>query len=673
MKVSKSSQIKWARLIYSLFVILIHSPLQADDLEILRLQQQALIGLNLTDLLNMEVTSASKKPQKLSESANAIFVITQDDIRRSGATHVADVLRMVPGLQVSKVNSSIWRVSARGSFNGLFVNKLLVLVDGRSVYNMQIAGTFWDSLDVLMEDIEQIEVIRGPGGALWGANAVNGIINIITKSAQDTQGYLMTVGAGTVESGFTHLRYGGELDENTAFRIYGKTTIRGDLEQGVQPDRWNMKQTGFRIDSELNVDTELTLQADFYDARIGDVSWTTGNAVDSHLLGKNILARWTHDSVENSKWTGQFYYDFSSQARPTYGVDNHILDFELQNQWRISERQEFLWGLGYRWLYSKIHNGSLLGRALLGRHDEVLNGFIQSESCFYDDKVRLIIGTKLEHNDYTGIEVQPNIRFLWHPTDNRTYWAAISRSVRTPAQVSYSILASYDLPPSSNPLYPIPANSQLVGNNQLNAEFNVAYELGFRQQWEEQVSWDSTLFYNDYKGLITRTVTPIPDLANGRYIFLSNYYHGMDAKTYGFESNINWINSWGETQLSYHFINIETDTYPHVVSAFADVESETPEHQISLRHHFDLGSGWESDWWLRYVSDAVGTDNGSNDVDSYISLDIRLAWQVDEHLELSVVGQNLLDNQHPEFYQGTFTPLNTGIPRSIYGQVRLEF
>jgi iron complex outermembrane receptor protein len=656
----------------SFFIFFIYAAAHADDLETMRLQQQALIGLELTDLLNMEVTSASKKSQKLSELANAIFVITQDDIRRSGATHIADVLRMVPGFQVARVNSSNYKVSSRGSFNGTFVNKLLVLVDGRSVYNMQIAGTFWEALDILLEDIERIEVIRGSGGTLWGANAVNGIVNIISKSAHDTQGSLIAVGAGTIESGFTRLRYGGQLDENTAFRVYGKSTMRDDLENGLRPDRWLMQQAGFRIDSKVNFDNSLTVQGDFYDARNGDISWTSGAAEDAHLLGKNILARWINDSVECSKWTGQFYYDFNTHSRPTYGSDNHIIDFELQNQLRTSENQEFLWGIGYRWLYSKIHPESLLSRDILGRHDELFSAFVQSESHFYDHKLRLIVGTKFEHNDYTGIEIQPNIRFLWHPNDNTSYWAAISRTIRTPSQVTHNIRASYDLPANNNPFYPIPLNLQLYGNNEVNAEFNAAYELGFRQHWDEILSWDSTIFYNDYNRLITRVNTPIPDLDNGRYILRNDYDHGMDAKTYGFESSVNWFNQWGQTQLSYHFLNIETDVYAHFPSTYADVEKENPEHQISLRHHFDLGHGWQSDWWLRYVSDAVGSMNGYN-VEGYTSLDVRLAWQVDEHLELSVVGQNLLDKQHPEHYLSTFTPLTTEVPRSIYGQVRLEF
>lgn len=672
MKLSKSSRTKVASGVFILFVFLLHSVVKADDLDIVRLQQQALMGLDLSELLNMEVTSASKKPQKLLESANAIFVITQDDIRRSGATHIADILRMAPGVQVSRVNSSNYRVSIRGGFNGIFVNKLLVLVDGRSVYNAQIAGTLWDSVDVLLEDIERIEVIRGSGGALWGANAVNGIINIITKSAHDTQGTLIIAGAGTIEEGFVRLRHGGELGDSTAFRVYGKSSLRDDLENGSRPDRGQMQQLGFRIDSILDSGDDLTLQGDFYDTGNGDINWTTGDAIDSHILGRNILGRWMHDSNDNSKWMGQFYYDFNRQSRPTYGVDNHIVDFELQHHLKISDSQEFLWGLGYRWLYSKLHQGSVLTRRSRGRHDEVLSGFIQSESQLFDHKAHLVVGTKLEHNDYTGIEVQPNIRFLWHPNDERTYWAAISRTVRTPSQVSANILASYDLYPEANPLHPIPVNVQLLGNDQLSAEFSTAYELGFRLRWGEKLSWDSTLFYNDYNGLIVRTVEPRPDLANGRYIFLSNYYHGMDAKTYGFETSLHWFNAWGETQLSYHYINIETDTYPHVISSFADTERETPEHQISLRHHFDFGNGWESDWWLRYVSDATGTNNGY-DVEGYVNLDVRLAWQVDEHLEVSIVGQNLLDKEHPEYYVSTFTPLMTEVPRSIYGQIRLEF
>ncbi len=666
MKLLKMKYWIWIYLIFTLSMV------RANDLETLRSQQQDLLGLDLADLLDIKVTSASKKSQKQSELANAIFVINQDDIQRSGATHVADLLRMVPGFQVSRVNSSIYQVASRGSFNGLFVNKLLVLVDGRSVYNTQISGTFWEVLDVLLEDIERIEVIRGSGGTLWGANAVNGIVNIITKSAHDTQGGLITVGAGTVESGFAHLRYGTQLNENTALRVYGKSSMRDSLVGGIQPDRWQIQQVGFKLDSNVNANTDFTLQGDFHDAHNGDVSWTTGIAEDAHLLGKNVLARWTHDNLENSKWTGQFYYDFSTQIRPTYGSDNHVLDFELQHQWRTAEHQEFLWGIGYRWSYSKIHPESLLSRKILGRHDELLSSFIQSETHFYDRKLRLIIGTKLEHNDYTGIEIQPNIRLLWRPDDKKSYWAAISRTVRTPSQVSYSIRTAYDLPPSANPLYPIPLNLQLYGNDQLKSEFNSSYELGFRQQWQDSLSLDSTVFYNDYNSLITRSSTPVPDLANGRYLLVGGYDHGMDAKTYGFESSLNWFNSWGQTQLNYHFINVETDIYAHFPTSYDSVEKEIPEHQISLRHHFDLSHDWQADWWLRYVSDAVGSSSGYH-VEGYVTLDARLAWQVSKDLELSLVGQNLLDKQHPEHYLGTFTPLVAEVPRSVYVRAKLKF
>lgn len=644
-----------------------------EELEKLRLQQQQLLQLNFEDLFNIEVTSVAKKSQRLSHSAAAVFVITQEDIRRSGATHVADLLRMAPGFEVARFNSYSWRVASRGSFNGVYVNKLLVLIDGRSFYNPQIAGTYWDTLDIMLEDIEQIEVIRGPGGTLWGANTVNGVVNIITKKSQDTQGNLLVTGGGTIDQGFARFRHGGVLDEdNHAYwRVYGKTTQRNNLANGIQSDSWRSDQIGFRLDAAPSDSEQWVLEGDTYRSKQNDVDWKTLASGDAEIMGHHVLSRWQHRFTDDTQLTSQLYYDYTEQTRPNIGIANHVVDFETQYQFALNEQHELLVGLGYRWLFSRVADDSDIRRDALGRHDEVFSTFIQDEIQLIPDELQLILGTKLEHNDYTGFEIQPNIRFLWMPTPTMTTWAALSRAIRTPAQIVDHILGDLDVPSVKNPFYPMPLILSLHGNDTLVSESVLAYEIGIRQQLEKTLSWDIAGFYNQYQDLIVRSDTPFPDLANQRILILSRYHNGMEGHTFGIETAVNFTQEQWKIQLAYSYLRMQMHVDPSLLSTYEIVESENPRHQISIRLMTEPMTHWQFDTWLRYV-DALPLE-GEDRIDNYINLDLRLAWQFNKHLEFSLVGQNLLDKQQKEYYAGAFNPLVSEVKRNFYGQIRWEF
>jgi len=643
-----------------------------SETDSLRLQQQQLLQLNLEDLFNLEVTSVAKKTQRLSHSAAAIFVITQEDIRRSGATQVAELLRMVPGFQVERFNSYSWRVAARGSFNGVYVNKLLVLIDGRSFYNPQISGTYWDRLDIMLEDIERIEVIRGSGGTLWGANAVNGVVNIITKQSQDTQGNLLVAGGGVIEQRFLRFRHGGILDEenNASWRVYGKTTARDSLANGVQPDSWQAHQTGFRIDAEPSITDQLVLQGDIYQLQGDQIDWETLAAGDGKTMGSNLLSRWQHYFTSNAQLSTQLYYDFSKQIQPNLGVDNHFIDFETQYQFDINETHEILTGIGYRWLFSHVAEDSDLKRDSLDRYDQVFSAFVQDEMRLLPDELHLILGSKFEHNDYTGFEIQPNVRLLWIPSTTITTWAALSRAVRTPSQVSDHILGELATPAVKNPFYPMPLIISLQGNDSLVAESVFSYELGFRNQINKHYNWDIAGFYNQYNNLVIRSDIPMPDLANQRILILSRYHNGMEGHTFGIEATANITQEHWKLSLVYSYLRMQMHINNNIVSDFENIEQENPHHQISLRLMTEPMPNWQLDGWLRYMDALPLTDNYVN---SYINLDVRVAWQMTKNIEFSLIGQNLLDKQQMEFYAGTFNPLVSEVKRNFYGQIRWEF
>ncbi len=391
--------------------------------------------MSLEQLLNVEVTTVSRRQSTLAQSPAAIFVITQDDIHRTGATSIPEALRLAPGMEVAQVDSSTWAISARG-FNGTAANKLLVQMDGRSLYTPLFSGVFWDVQDTMMEDIDRIEVIRGPAGALWGANAVNGIVNIITKSAEDTQGLLVTGGGGTQERGFAGVRYGWKLNDDAYARVYVKHFERGETlfpnGNGARDD-WDMTQTGFRIDTQPSTADHFTIQGDVYAGDRFASSFVSGLADDTDLSGGNLLGRWTHSLGNGGDLSLQMYFDNTHRDIPNVFRENRdTADIDFQHHIPIGTHQDFTWGLAYRASYDKIGNTASL--AFIPDHQTLqwYSIFAQDEIQLIKDRLRLTVGAKIEHNDFTGVEVQPNARLLWMIDKRQSLWTAVSRACARP-------------------------------------------------------------------------------------------------------------------------------------------------------------------------------------------------------------------------------------------------
>src|SRR5579859_7008191 len=434
--------------------------------------------LNVEDLMNVEVTSVSRHPEKLLAAASAIQVITQEDIRRSGATSIPEALRLADNLQVAQKNSHDWAISARG-FNTDLANKLLVMIDGRTVYTPLYSGVFWDVQDYLLEDIDRIEVISGPGGALWGANAVNGVINIITKSAKDTQGMYAEAGGGSQPQDFAGVRYGGALGADTAFRVYSKYFDRSAevLANGDSAsDSWRQGRAGVRVDSEASARDRLTLQGDYYDSR--ESEQTGGIAA---LSGANVLGRWTRSVSENSDWSLQSYIDQTHLGDPvapltvsgvqfsppgTLYDDLTTYDVDFQDRFSLGARHRVVWGLGYRRTQDAVIEAPAVGFFPAVLDQNLYSGFVQDEIAF-PKNLSFTLGTKLEHNDYTGFEFEPDARFSWAVSSEQALWAAVSRAVRTPSRIDH------DLSEGTPPYLVL-----LKGSANFTSEALLAYELG---------------------------------------------------------------------------------------------------------------------------------------------------------------------------------------------------
>ena len=394
--------------------------------------------------MDLEVTSVTKQESTVGRSPAAVFVITPEMIRRSGAMNVPEALRMAPGVDVARVSTNTWAISIRG-FNSVNSNKLLVLIDGRSIYNQISSGVLWDQQDVMLEDVERIEVVRGPGGTLWGANAVNGVINIITKSAKDTQGGLVTAGGGYQDKWSGATRYGGHSGEDFFWRVYAKDfeDAPANLPDGIAHDQWRQGRGGFRMDwfpNHTKADT-LTLQGDFYQSAAGESGvrptptfpYASPFDEDIHGSGANVLGRWTHVIDERQDWSLLTYYDQYLLGQTISNTNTNIFDIEFQDRFPLGDRNEIVWGMAYRYCGFNLRgDGFDFAFNPEEQSTSLPSVFVQDQITLVKDRLSLILGSKFEYNDYTGFEVQPSGRLLWTPDRKQSVWAAISRAVRTP-------------------------------------------------------------------------------------------------------------------------------------------------------------------------------------------------------------------------------------------------
>ncbi|HMH27444.1 MAG TPA: TonB-dependent receptor [Steroidobacteraceae bacterium] len=618
--------------------------------------------LNVEDLMNVQVTSVARHPERLIEAASAIQVITQEDIRRSGATSIPEALRLADNLQVAQKNSHDWAISSRG-FNTALANKLLVMIDGRTVYTPLYSGVFWDVQDYVLADIERIEVISGPGGTLWGANAVNGVINIITKSAKDTQGLYAQAGGGSRPQDFADLRYGGALSPDTQFRIYGKYFDRGSevLANGDSAsDSWRQGRGGFRVDSDASTIDKLTLQGDVYG---GHEDEQTGGTSDTS--GENVLGRWSRRISDTSDLGLQSYIDRTHTSNPAAALiinglefagpgifkdDLTTYDVDFQHRFRVGTANSVVWGWGFRYSHDVVNNAPSLAFLPPTLDRDLYSIFAQDEIALRSD-LSLTLGSKLERNNYTGFEIEPNVRLSWILNSKEALWGAVSRAVRTPSRIDQ------DFSEAAPPHFVI-----LEGGSDFKSESVVAYELGYRVQLDRQLSASVSSFFNHYDDIRSTTITPTTLLP----FFFAN---GLEGDTYGLEftSNYQVTDTWslhaGYTLLKEHL---------HVKPGQVDIndalnETADPQHQFSLRSSLNLPRHMEFDTAVRWV-DTLHNNNGAvvGTVPSYFEMDSHLAWHASDRLEFALVGQNLLHNRHAEY--GFPSPARPEIERTAYGK-----
>jgi len=593
--------------------------------------------LSLEELSSLEVSSVSKTPEPLNAAPAAVYVITGEDVRRSGATTLAEILRLAPNLHVARIDAGDYAVSARG-FNSSVANKLLVLIDGRTVYTPLYSGVFWDMQSLPPSDIERIEVVSGPGGTLWGSNAVNGVINIVSHSSAETQGAMMRMSGGNADVSAT-AQYSGAFSAAGTYRIYGQGSRQGHTltAAGLDAlDSWEFAQTGFRTDWDLNAGA-LTVQGDLYNG--------TNRPTDTAkigLKGGNVLARWQQRAGDNGNVEVQAYYDYASRAIRG-GIRDSIdtYDVAAQHSIDISARNHVVWGAGYRVTTDELTPGPKTSFLVPGERTLHLWNLFINDAFMITPTLKLAVGLKLESNTYTGIEYMPDARLSWQVTPSTLLWAAVSRAMRTPSRFDRELFNT----------------GILAGGPNFQSEELIAYEAGYRAQLMPTATLSVSLFYNDYDRL--RTVEPP---------FPLTIQNRMEGNTYGAEA---WATyeplPWWRLKGGATFLHKNLRLEPGSATFFGiGQEGNDPKHQFTLRSEMNVTSAVELDVSLR----AVGSLPAPR-VPAYLAADARIGWNVTDQVQLSVAGYNLLNAAHPEFVVSS--PPRRDIRRSVYATARWSF
>ncbi|MDB5408250.1 MAG: TonB-dependent receptor, plug [Rhodospirillales bacterium] len=604
---------------------------RAQSLEELR-------NLSIDDLANIEITSVSKRPEALSQAPSAIFVITADDIRRSGAASLPEALRLAPNLEVARINSQDYTISARGFNSANAADKLLVLIDGRSIYSPFFHNVNWNQNEVMLDDVDRIEVISGPGGTLWGANAVNGVINIITKSSQETQGGLVDLKYGSFDQSGAG-RWGGKAGDNATYRAYaqgfgrGQTKIAATGANGL--DGWNGRQAGFRSDWKGRADG-LTVQGDMYE-----------NQFDSggRSNGGNLLGRWTRQLNAGSTLELQTYYDRADES-PSVGIHDNVntFDLQLQHVFPLGARQEIVWGAGQRvWSDRFVPvNGAAI---VPGNETLALTNVFAQDTISLLASLKLTIGMKLEYNTLSGLEPMPNLRLAWQVDPSNLLWTAVSRAAETPSRLDRNLVIAPIFGPSPS----------------FRSEHVIAYEAGYRTQPTAKTTLSVSLFYNQYSDLRTTS------LSGGTPLFI--FENDLEGDTYGAEL-------WGDVKLaSWWRLSPGVEIFRKSLhlktggSDFAGIQTAAgidPGHQFFLRSYLDLPHDLEFYLALRQVGSLQLAE-----IPAYFEADASLGWHVTPALEIAITGQNLVHASHVEATNGF--GVNYRIPRSVLGSLRRSF
>jgi iron complex outermembrane receptor protein len=638
---------------------------------------QALADASLEDLMNVEVTSVSRKEQKLSRTAAAAYVISQEDIRRSGATNIPDVLRMAPGVDVAQIDANTWAISIRG-FNDQYANMVLVLIDGRTVYTPISSGVYWDQIDVPLEDIDRIEITRGPGGTIWGANAVNGVINIITKNSGATQGAAVSAGGGSQGVAQGLAQYGGRVGQSGTYRVFGSYSNQGNLTSSdgtsAAADGWYKSHGGFRSDWSPSQSDSLTVQGDFLQTSEGETistvfanqlplerTFNTPIATDS----ANLLARWGHKLANGSETSLQVYFDRYNRLEDGAHEALDNLDLDFQHHLALGARHDIVWGGGYRLTADSEAPGYSLTYVPSSRTTNLFSTFLQDEITL-GRSVWFTLGSKVEHNAYTGFEYEPSAKLLWQPTVRQAIWISAARAIVQTSRIEANLLVDLAVFPTAGGGFGV---AQVQGNPDSQVQQVYDYEAGYRVQVNKQFSLDVAAFSGSYRhmaGAVPGAAYFTVDEGPPHVVLPLIFEYGADAQTYGAEAFGTWTvtRRWRiSPSLSAIHLN-GNNTY------LVEDEDNTPQIQTQIRSSLDLTR--RLDWDVAVWHIGRLRDGGDGAVPAYNRVDTRFAWRLGEFTEVSVVGQNLLTRLHAEFHDD-FGLQRTLVERSVFGKIAWHF
>jgi iron complex outermembrane receptor protein len=638
-------------------------------------QQNPLKTLSLEELGNIEITTASKEPETVRKTPAAIFVITQEDIQRSGATNIPEALRLAPGVEVARITSGEYAIGIRG-FNSRLSRSVLVLIDGRTVYTTFTAGTYWETQDTLIQDIDRIEIIRGPGGTIWGPNAVNGVINIITKNTKDTRGILGAVGGGNVEQVLGDARYGSGDGRGFTYRVYAKgfgwaPQFHSDADNY---DDWHSGQGGFRLDWDAGRRDTYRLQGDVYGQDLGErVTETTysppANSTvegDASLYGGNILWNWRRVQGEGRDIQLAAYFDHTTRDELNFGDIRNTADIDFLDRipWH---GHELSWGATLRFSHgNEVEVVSGLTFVPSQRTDQLYQGFVQDEFSFVKNRLSAVVGTKVLKTNYTGVLAEPSARLLYTPSPTKTFWAAYTHALRTPADVERDFNLSSFLGYASTGL---PIFARFSANPAFRSEQLNGYELGYRSLAGSKFYFDISSFYNHYGDLFSEDVlgpafvesNPAPT----HVLIPAQFGNGLVASTTGVEVAPEWRPAaWWRLGGSYSFLDmhVKDATNSRDIGSAPIVQGSSPGKQASIQNGFDLPKSVSADMEVRFVSALPGIE-----VASYWTGGATVQWTASRHIQLKAVGENLLQPHHVEFVYDPGSP--AGIRRGFYGEI----
>ena len=634
-------------------------------------QPDQLKNLSLEELGNIEVTTVSKEPEEVWRTPAAVFVLTRDDIRRSGATTLPDLLRTVPGVDVAELQGNQWAVGIRG-FNSAFSKDVLLLIDGRSSYTPLFEGVYWDVQDVLLDDVERIEIIRGPGGTIWGANAVNGVINIVTRNSRDTQGTLASGSSGYVDRFNGSIREGMRYGDHLQFRLFAKGLVRED-EQNLKSDpydRWHLAHGGFRADWNPNQQDSFTAQGDAYTGASGQQISIGSYATVKQLViddtftisGGDIVLNWQHNYAGGSDLHAHAYFDLTCRQGTEFGETRDTIDFDFIDHVNMLRRQNLIWGAGVRLSPSSIiQTQPTVDFEPHGQMDSIYSAFLQDSFHLLPNSLTFTLGSKFENNNYTGFEIQPNGRLLWNPLTHAALWAAVSRAVRTPGRLDRDLQLT-DVDTTTPPIL-----VRVLGDPNFKSEDLLGYEAGYRQLLTSKLYADVAAFKNHYDKLESYGTQSFSTISTPIAAEVLNipFANGIDGNTDGVEITPDWkpVGWW---ELKGNFSHLHLDAHPRPgfndTGTAASYEGSAPHRMATLQSLINLRHSAEFDFDYRFVSRLP-----AQKVESYQTMDAHASWMPDKSLRFTVSGRNLLQPHHHEFAGDNDLPV--GIRRSVYGGI----